>query len=239
MSAVNTEWVVQPHGPLQQLAENLWCVEGVIRMPPGPLPRRMTIARLDNSNLVVFSAVAVREEVLKEIESLGRPAVLIVPNAFHRLDAPSWKARFPDMKVLTPRGARSGVNPVVRVDSVADDLGDPKVSFVSVPGTTEGEAAMVVNCATGTTLVLNDLIGNVRGARGLMRIALALMGFGGREPQVPRAFSARMVKDKGALAAQFRAWAAMPGLRQIVVSHGDIISDDPAGLLRRLADKLS
>ena len=28
------------------IADDLWVVDGVIQMPPGPLPRRMTIARL-------------------------------------------------------------------------------------------------------------------------------------------------------------------------------------------------
>src|SRR5215217_2718638 len=80
-------------GDLRAIAENLWVVEGTIQMPPGPLPRRMTIARLSSGDLVVFSAIALDDAAIAKVDALGRPAFLVVPNAFHREDAPAWKRR--------------------------------------------------------------------------------------------------------------------------------------------------
>jgi hypothetical protein len=40
-----------------------------------------------------------------------------------------------------------------------------------------------------------------------------------------------------ALAAQFRAWAGLP-LARIVVSHGEPVANDPAGVLREVAATL-
>ncbi len=114
----DTHWNVQPHGKLIELAENLWTVEGTIRMPPGPLQRRMTIARLQNGALVVFSAIALDEAEMRKIEALGEPSFLIVPNPFHRQDAAAWKARYPDMRVVTPAGARTAVEQAVPVDDL-------------------------------------------------------------------------------------------------------------------------
>jgi hypothetical protein len=231
-------WVVHPHGKLTELAENLWTVEGTIKMPTGPLSRRMTVARLGTGELVIFSAIAVDETAMSALEKLGHPTFLVVPNAFHREDAPGWKARYPRIRVVTPAGARAAVEQVVPVDTTTDPFGDPRVRLVPVPGTGDVESALVVGSNSGTTLVINDIIGNVQNARGLMRPVLSMMGFAGRKPQVPRMFVARVVKDKAAVAGQFRQWAAIPDLKRIVVSHGATIEHDPKGVLLGLAEGL-
>jgi len=222
---------------VRELSENLWVVDGSIQMPPGPLPRRMTIVRLASGDLVIWSAIALDEAGMAEVDSLGRPRFLVVPNAFHREDAHAWKTRYPAMRVVAPEGARSAVNEVVQVDDTAGDFGDAGVRFLPVAGT-KGESALVVHHGHGVSLVINDLIGNVQDARGLMKLVLTLMGFAGRSPQVPRMFKKRAVEDASKVARQFREWARLPGLVRIIVSHGAIIEDEPARLLKRLADKL-
>lgn len=225
-------------GSLHALAENMWVVDGTIQMPPGPLPRRMTIARLASGDLVVFSAIALDDAAISEVDALGRPAFLVVPNAFHREDAPEWKRRYPDIRVVAPELARPAVDEVVRVDDTVGDFGDPTVRFAQVPGT-KGESALIVHHQSGATLVVNDLIANIQDSRGIMKLVLSLMGFAGSRPQVPRMFKNRVVNDAGLVARQFRDWAATPGLARIVVSHGAIIEEGAALLLQRLADKLS
>ena len=223
---------------LRAIAENLWVADGVIQMPPGPLPRRMTIARLRSGDLVVFSAIALDDAGMATVDSLGRPAFLVVPNGFHREDAQAWKTRYPAMRVVAPEWARSAVEEVVKVDDTVGDFGDADVLFVPVPGA-KGESALVVHHQGSATLVINDLIGNVQDARGLMRLVLTLMGFAGAHPQVPRMFKKRAIEDADAVARQFREWAELPGLVRIIISHGAIIEDAPAPLLHRLADELS
>ena len=46
------------------------------------------------------------------------------------------------------------------------------------------------------------------------------------------------VKDKRALAAAFRKWADNPALKRIVVSHGDVIGNEPRKVLQRVAADL-
>lgn len=225
-------------GAVRELSENLWVVDGAIQMPPGPLPRRMTIARLASGQLVIFSAIALDDAGMAEVDRLGRPSFLVVPNGFHREDAQAWKARYPDISVVAPKRAVAAVNEVVQVDDTTGDFGDASVQFVSVPGTI-GESALVVRHQAGVTLVINDLIANVQDARGLMKLVLTLMGFAGRRPQVPRMFKKRAVEDARQVAQQFREWADLPGLKRIIVSHGAIIEEQPARLLHQLADRLS
>jgi hypothetical protein len=53
------EWTVLPHGRLTRLDDNLLSVTGTLHMPPmGEVERRMTLVRLSDGRLVVYSAIA-------------------------------------------------------------------------------------------------------------------------------------------------------------------------------------
>src|SRR5687767_7163258 len=109
------EWKVLPHGPIEKLEDNLWRVEG--SLPGGmPLKRVMTVARLRDGQLVIHNAIALGPAEMAELERFGKPAYLIVPNAYHRLDAKIWKDRYPQIAAGCPAGARAKVSEVVPVD---------------------------------------------------------------------------------------------------------------------------
>jgi hypothetical protein len=239
MVKFNTEWKVGPHGPLEEIDDGLFSVSGEIVMPLGRFPRRMTLARLADGGIVVWSAIALEEPEMEKVEALGPLRFLVVPNAGHRLDAHIFKARYPDLTVVTPEGSREHVSEAVKVDATHDVFADPAVRFVTVAGTAEMESALIVRRAAGTTLVTNDIIGHVTRPHGLgAHIMARLFDYGVHEPAVPRTVR-RFVKDPPALAAQMREWADLPDLKRIVVSHVDPITEDPAATLRRLADDLA
>ena len=239
MPKFHTRWTVYPHGPVEQIDRGLFCVDGEIHMPLGRFPRRMTIVQLDGGRTAVFSPVAVHEPEMREIEKLGTPAFTIVPNGFHRLDSRIWKERYPETKVICPPGAKARVEEAVAVDATSDVLGDTGVKLVVVPGLAEGESALIVRRYGRTTLVLNDVISNVRHPKGLgANIMARLFGFGVHGARMAREVKWLFVKDRKALAAQLREWAAMPDLVRIIPSHGEII-DHPAAVLNRVADDLA
>lgn len=232
------EWKVLPHGKLSEIDQNILTVTGEIRMPLMNLPRRMTVVRLNDSRLVVFSAIALDEAEMAKLEAYGRPAYLIVPSDKHRLDAKIWKDRYPAMRVVAPEGARAKVAEIVPVDTVAPDFDDPKVEFVTVPGTRDRESALVVQTPNGTTLVLNDVVGNIRDAHGLGGWLLSKVGFAGDRPRIPGVVKKVMIADKNALRAQLLQWAEIASLKRILVSHGSPIEEDPRQTLRELASSL-
>jgi hypothetical protein len=239
MAKFHTQWTVLPHGPVEKIDDGILSVEGEIRMPFGRFPRRMTVVRLRDGRTLVFSAVALQEPAMREIEKLGAPAFLVVPNGFHRTDALPFKQRYRDAKLICPPGAKSRVEEAVAVDATTDIFGDTSVKFVIVPGMGEGEGALIVRRNGHTTLVLNDLISNVRHPKGFgANIMARLFGFGIKRPQMAREVKWLFVKDKPALAAELRKWAALPKLQRIIPSHGEII-DQPQAVLDRLADSLS
>lgn len=238
MPAILEKWEAQPHEALVDIADGILTVAGEIRMPLGNFPRRMTVVRLSGGRTAIWSAIALDETSMKRIEQLGEPAFLIVPGDHHRHDARIWKLRYPDIVVIAPPGAKQAVEEAVAVDATSDVLRDPEARLVIVPGTGGHEAALEIRRGDGLTLVLNDVLANVAHPHGLgAHIMARLFGFGVQHPQVPRPVRHGM-ESKVALAAQFDVWAADPDLRRIIVSHGDVIEEEPAKVLRTLADAL-
>jgi hypothetical protein len=176
---------------------------------------------------------------MRVLHTYGEPAFLVVPSDKHRLDAKVWKERYPAMQVIAPIGARKKVEQVVHVDALIPQFEDPTVEFITVPGTGGHEAALLVHTVNGATLVLNDLVGNIRRTSGFGGWFLRMMKFAGDEPQIPRPVQWAIIKDRPALRAQFLKWAALPTLKRILVSHGEPIDVEPAEALRDFAQSLS
>lgn len=232
-------WKVLPHGKLSVIDDNLLTVVGELHMPLGDFPRRMTVARLRDGRLVIYSAIALDEREMDALERFGSPTFLVVPSDRHRLDARAWKQRYPQLLVLAPQGAREKVNEVVSVDATQFDFRDSTVSFVTVPGTEQHEAALLVSSEGGTTLVLNELIWNVDSRPGFGGWLMKVAGMTGDEPRIPPITALLDIKDKPALRSQLEEWANIYSLRRIIVSHGAIIETEPAALLRELAHQLA
>jgi hypothetical protein len=220
------------------VTDDILTVVGEIEMPLMTLPRRITVVRLSDNRLVIFNAIALDEGEMRRLEDFGAPAFLIVPNDHHRMDSKIWKDRYPALQVIAPPGARQAVEQVVPVDSTEAEFGDPSVRLVIVPGTGEREAALEIRRPGGFTLVVNDVIGNIRDAHGFGGWLLKRMGFAGEAPHVPGPVRLNMVEDKAALRRQFLAWANDDALRRILVAHGEPIEEDPQAALKALAAAL-
>lgn len=167
------------------------------------------------------------------------PAFLIVPNHLHRLDAKIWKDRYPQMQVVAPAGSRNDIAKIVPVDTTAPAFDDPNVQFLTVAGSHDREAVLIVRTPAGTTLVLNDLVGNIRDASGPGGWFLGLMRFAGNKPQIPRPVKEMLIKEPRALQDQLMRWAEIESLTRILVSHGEAIEDNPRQVLRELAASLA
>jgi hypothetical protein len=183
MTAPFKEWTVLPHGPLTRINERIMVVVGELKMPLMVLPRRMTAVRLHSGGLAIFSAIALREPEMDELESFGRPAFLIVPSPRHRLDAPTYVERYPDITVVAPRAGVEKIEEVVPVSTSAPDFGDPTVRYVEICG----DSALEVEGDDGLTLIVNDLIGDIHDEKGIGGWLLKAMGFAGDEAHVPQA----------------------------------------------------
>jgi hypothetical protein len=238
MSQLATPWKALPHGELSQIDDNIQTVTGNIHVPM-TLPRRMTVVRLADSRLVIFSAIALDVEGMQALEAFGRPAFLIVPSDKHRLDARMWKTRYPLIQVVAPEGARSKVEKLLVVDTTEPAFEDANVQFVTVAGTGSRESALIVRSATGYTLILNDLVGNINNASGIGGWLLGMAGFAGRKAQIPKVVKISIIRDETALRVQLLQWADLEPLKRILVAHGSPIHENPRRTLRELASSLA
>lgn len=211
-------WVVLPHGKLLPLAENLWWCWGAL--PGMSLQRTMTVARRSDGGLVIYNAIALDEASMEQLESFGEPAFVVVPNAWHRLDAPAFKARYPRMKVLAPKGARAGVSKVVAVDGTLDDFpSDVDVSFEALGGIADAEGAMLVRSKDGLTVVLADVVFNMDTKRDFLGYLFTTVLGSAPGPRVSRLAKLMLVKNNKALRADLERFAALPDLARLIVAH--------------------
>lgn len=231
-------WTVLPHEPIEKLSDELWRVEGAL--PGMPVRRVMTLAKMSDERLVIHNGMALADDEMAAIEAWGTPTFLVVPNGWHRLDARVYLDRYPDLTVLCPLGSRKQVEQVVPVAGSYDDLpADGVVTLEHLDGVKQGEGVMTVRGADGATLVFNDLIFNMPHAGGLSGALFRFLLRSTGGPRITRITRWLVVKDKRALRAELERLADTPNLRRIIVSHHEVISAEPAAVLRTIAEGLS
>ncbi|MEQ8277987.1 MAG: hypothetical protein RMA76_28055 [Deltaproteobacteria bacterium] len=170
---------------------------------------------------------------------MAEPAFLVVPNGYHRMDAAAFKARYPNIAMVCPRGAKKRVEKVVPVDLTYDAYdSDDVVRLAHLDGVAEGEGVMTVVDEEGATVVLNDSVFNVPHGSGLTGFVFKYVTQSTGGPRVSRVFRWFMMKDRAALRGALEGLAATPRLRRVIVSHHRVIDEAPEQTLRSVAAAL-
>lgn len=238
MTDKNTRWKVLPHGPLEPLAENLWRVWGSV--PGMSLKRNMLVVRRPDGTLLIHNAIALADAQQAELEALGKPTVLIVPSAIHRLDAPAYLERYPELRVYAPSGARSKVAEVVPVNGTYEDFPEADdVRLEALLGVAGQEGAMLVRSADGVTVVLNDVVMNMDRKRDFVGFVFTTLLGSAPGPRVSRLSRWQIVKDQPALREELLRFAELPDLVRLSVAHEKVAhGPDAATALRKAATYL-
>ena len=158
--SMTNEWSahVLPHDPIQELAPGLWHVTGTLPVAP----REMVIYKLADSSLLIHSAIALDEAGIAQLESLGTPKIMVVPNRIHRIDARVYKQRYPELLVVTPKVAKPYVEEEVSVDANAEEL-LPNYGIVchQPAGIRPQELVYELPLSIGKALVFTDILFNL------------------------------------------------------------------------------
>lgn len=239
------EWTahVLPHSPIQELAPNLWHITGILPSA-GPAPREMIIYQLPDSTLLIHSAIALDEAGMAQLESLGTPKIMIVPNRIHRMDAQVYKQRYPDLWVVAPAVAKPYVEEVVPVDATAEEL-LPNYGIIchEPAGIRPQELVYELPLPNGKALIFTDILFNLTDAyldRYVPRSKLILGWLGARGYFGITALGKRFfMTDQIA----YRHWLnhladSVPSLRVISVAHGEPITHHCGERLREAAARL-
>ncbi len=229
-------WTVAPHDPIEKHESNLWSVGG--KLPSGNMLRRMAIARLSDGGLVFYNAVPLREPEMQALESWGKPAFLIVPNGFHRLDIQPYKTRYPALKILCPAPAAARVRAEAPVDGDLTLLPpDPAVRTEALSGLKTAEPVMIVESGGAHSLVFGDAVFNLPHLPGIDGALFKLLG-STDGPRVTNIARWLIVAEKPSFRAHLERLAALPGLRRWIPSHGSPVESDAAGVLKTVAATL-
>lgn len=218
MPAATDVWTVRDHGALEQLADNLWWVTGAI--PGMTLTRNMVVARRTDGTLVIHNAIALREPEQQQLEALGAPAQLLVPNGWHRLDAAAYKKRYPQLRVYAPSGSRAKVAQMVAVDGTYEEFPhDAAVRVEMLHGMKDFEGAMLVTSGDGTTVVLTDAVFHMDKKSDFWGNLFTRALGSAPGPRISRLIRLIAIKDKRAFRADLERYAAMPDLQRVIVAH--------------------
>ena len=232
MAKCFTSWTVLPHDPIEKHSENLWSVSGKM---PGGNQRRMTIARRADGKLVIHNPIALDDAEMKEVEALGKPGFLVVPNAFHRQDSLIYKQRYPEAAVLCPETARKKVAQLVDVAGNMDEMPkDADVEIFHLRGLKKREGAIRVRSQAGNALVFNDALLNLEPGKGVAGFFMAPTG----SLSVPRFARWMLVERAAELKGHLQELAGSPGLRQLVPGHGKVLQTDVVSALQQAAERL-
>lgn len=232
MAKCFTTWTVLPHEPITKHSENLWSVSG--NMPRGN-QRRMTVARRSDGKLVIHNPIALDDAEMKELEAFGKPAFLVVPNGFHRMDSQIYKQRYPEIAVLCPQGARKKIAEVVAVSGHMDEMPkDSNVEMFHLRGMKEREGALRVRSNGTSALVFNDTLLNVKQQGGVAGFFMGPTG----TLSIPRFTRWMLMANRGELKAHLQELAASPGLSHVVPGHGDVIEGDARGALSQALGRI-
>jgi hypothetical protein len=221
--------------PIAKLEENLWTVDGDIRLPGGVFVRKMALMRLRDGRIVIHSAIALEQSAMAEIERWGEPAFCIVPNKRHRLDAPALRRLYPSLTMICPAAVRAQVEKVVAVDG-GYELLPPEIEWRTL-ATKGDEAAFLFRHGGRATIVFGDVLFNVPHFRGALGWMLKIIGSTGGPRVTPLAKMA-VVADKQRLASQLREFASLAGLVRLVPGHGCNIEKDAARILSEVANRI-
>ncbi|HEY3494389.1 MAG TPA: hypothetical protein VGK73_06875 [Polyangiaceae bacterium] len=227
-------WTVLEHSPLQKLEDNLWEVEGAV--PGFPMRRRMALIRLSDGSIVVHNAICLGEEAQRAVEAWGTVRYIVVPNPWHRLDAPAYAARYPDARVLCPRPAYRRATQVVRVDGNLDGLpADTALTAEPLAGSRIDEHVFVVRSGERKTLVFGDTLMNNPKLPGFKGWAYGLTGSTSNgpvgKPMVTPLAKLVMVADRSSLRAHLERLAAAPGLERVLPGHGTMVEGGGAAAM--------
>ncbi len=228
-----------PHGPLVEVVPGIWQVSGSLRPNGDGLPRNMVLWKLPSGGLCIHSCVVLDEETQAELEALGEPQVLIVPNGLHRADAAVYKERYPGITVVAPEASRERVSSVVSVDQSCEEaLGAHGIEVLTPDGIKPSELAYRVKTADGHVLIVTDMLFNLDHMPGffgwIFRHITASTGHFG----LTRLGRWMMLSDGARLSAWLHAQADVAGLQAVLVGHGHAVVDEAAKALHGAADRI-
>lgn len=168
---------------------------------------------------MIHNAIALSDTEMNKLEALGEPTILIVPNGWHRTDAPRYSVRYPNLRAYCPK---PHIKKVASVMPIAGSYENVPVSdefhVEALRGTRDQEGVFSFSSTDGTTLVFCDAVFFQPHLPGAFGVIYRMIGSSGT-PRVTPFFRLMCVNDKQALKEHLTSLAKNPSVKRIVTMH--------------------
>jgi len=149
-------------GPLLPFADGIWISTAPVSFIGLRLTATMTVLRLADGKLLLYSPLAMTPERRAAVEALGTVAHLYSPNLYHHLRIGEWAAAFPAARLHGSPGLAKK-RPDLRVDRVHGISPEPAfdgvIDEVRIDGFRLEESVLLYRPAR--TLLVADLVHNI------------------------------------------------------------------------------
>ncbi len=222
---------------LTEFGRDIWVGEGpVVPFLSFPYPTRMVLMRLADGGLFVWSPIALTAELKTAVDEIGPVRVLVSPNLLHHLSLGQWKAAYPQARLYASPGLRKKRKDLA-FDADLADAPDPvwaaQIDQVMVKGSPWLTEVVFFHRASGTA-IFADLIENFspdwfKGWRGVLA---RLDGIVQPHPGPPRELRWSFLFKRRQARAGLERILAWP-IERVVMAHGDVVTADGAGFVRK------
>ncbi|HKP64720.1 MAG TPA: hypothetical protein VJV78_48620 [Polyangiales bacterium] len=200
----------------------------------------MIVYRYGEGELLLHSVVALEERAMQQLESLGKPSIMLIPNWDHWAHIVAFKRRYPDLTVICPQASRARVERRIAVDVTCEEY-FPRhgIRFSVPPGMDAVEGVLELPLEDGrVALVMNDLITNVPHQPGLRGLLLRITGSSGRPRVIPLVRRGLHI-DKRVMHGYLEALARRTDLTVLTTSHGECVRSHVAEVIGEVARDLA
>ena len=215
---------------LSPLTDDVWTVPHHFSAPALRIPLRMTVLRLGDGGLLLYSPVPLEGELPDQLAELGEVQHIVAPSRFHHLHAASAAALFPAAKLWGAVGLAKK-RPDLQLEELPDASPWPGVELVRIEGAPLLNAVCLHHVAASTTVVC-DLVFNMQDVRGWFGQLFTWMT--GTNDGLAQSRSWRMFsRERAATVASIDRLLGF-GAERVTFGHGDPLSERGAERLREV-----
>jgi len=206
---------------LTSFAEGVWFARDSYRLFGVDLGTKMTVVRLANEKLLIYSPIKINDSLRLQLSALGDPAYIVVPSILHNLHAEQWYSAFPHSTVYCAQGAK------IRIKGKSLKPGESypwedQLITIFIDGMPKVNEWVFVH-KKSRTLIVCDLLFNVTEPQNfLARQLLKLYGIYNRSAITP--LYKLMIKNRDAF-DQSVAKLKSCHFDKIIVAHGNNINE--------------
>ena len=221
---------------LTEIAREIWIADGpCVPFFSFPYPTRMTVVRLCDGSLWVWSPIRLSEALKAALNQQGPVRYLVSPNKMHHLFLGEWVQAWPDAKLYASPGlARRRRD--LSFDAELGDAPDPAwradIDQVIVGGSFIMDEVVFFHRGSRTAIVA-DLVQRFDPAtlRGWRRLIMALDGLVGVNGSTPREWRLSFWHPAAARRAKQKILDWNP--ERVIIAHGEWIRENGREVLER------